>query len=419
MSISGVVLRTGAAQSLLQLIGFAGGLFIVRLLPVGEYATYTMLTAGLGTLTALADAGITSSVMAQAGRVHPNRSRIGRVLLTGLVFRRRLSVVVACLASPPLVWLLCTHGERLGAAMASMVVVLVAFASAATTSILEVPLKLDQSLMALQRLNLQVSAVRVAITSLSVWLAPVALVALVAVAIVQWWGNLRLRRLLRLFNLRGSTVDPNVASQLHRAAGRTLPGAVYYCLAAQLNVWLLAALGTTASVAQIGALSRLAMIFSVVSAVVSLIAMPRFARLPADWPRLAYFYAKVGIALIAFGAALVVVISTMPGRVLWLLGGQYESLENEVVILALSGALSLLATMFVGMNGSRGYFPPGYVHPLLGISHTVPLLLLIDVSTVHGVLLMQCILSAFSAFYGALTFVYYARQPHVPLPQSA
>jgi O-antigen/teichoic acid export membrane protein len=418
MQLISTIVQTGTAQALLQLLGFVGGLLVVRWLSMPEYAIYTMMTAGLGTLTALADAGVTSSVMAQAGNVHSQREHVGRVIVAGLRFRARLALVVALLATPPLFWLFRDHGLGTGGALGTIAVVLVAFVPAVTTSILEVPLKLEQALRPLQWLQLQAAAARVALTAGLVSWLPIAVVAMLASAAVQWWSNLRLRGLLASWRLRDLEPDRVAVAGLRHAVRRTMPGTLYLCVASQLNVWLLAVFGTTVSVGQIGALGRLAMIFNVVNALVALIAVPRFARLPRDWPRLRYFYLRVAAALAAMGAAAAAIVWLFPEEALWVLGSQYDTLRSEVVLMMVSGALGLAATSLTGLNTARGYMPPGYVHPLLGITHTIPLLWLLDVSTVGGVLWMQMILAGFSAFYATLTFLYYARRPHEPVRQA-
>ena len=60
---------TAGAQSGIQALAVITGLVIVRLLPVREYAYYTIANAALGSLTVLTDCGVTQSVLALGGRV--------------------------------------------------------------------------------------------------------------------------------------------------------------------------------------------------------------------------------------------------------------------------------------------------------------------------------------------------------------
>ena len=53
---------TGLAQVIVQAVGFISGILVIRLLPVQEYALYTLANTMLGTMTVLSDGGISTSV---------------------------------------------------------------------------------------------------------------------------------------------------------------------------------------------------------------------------------------------------------------------------------------------------------------------------------------------------------------------
>jgi len=57
------------------------------------------------------------------------------------------------------------------------------------------------------------------------------------------------------------------------------PHSIYYCLQGQITVWLISIFGNADSVADVGALSRLAVVFSVLGALSSEIVFPAFARI--------------------------------------------------------------------------------------------------------------------------------------------
>ena len=64
-----LIFVTGSAQIIVQATGLFCGILVIRLLPVNEYALYTLANTMLGTMTVLADSGISSGVMAQGGKV--------------------------------------------------------------------------------------------------------------------------------------------------------------------------------------------------------------------------------------------------------------------------------------------------------------------------------------------------------------
>src|SRR5215469_4484144 len=83
------LLLTAVAQSGIQLLAVITGLVILRLLPVREYAYYTIANAALGSLTVLTDCGVTQSVLALGGKVWQSPAALGAVVAGGLRLRRR------------------------------------------------------------------------------------------------------------------------------------------------------------------------------------------------------------------------------------------------------------------------------------------------------------------------------------------
>jgi len=100
---------TGGAQFLVQGLGFVAGILIVRRLPIAEYAYYTIATALLSTMTALADGGIGAGVISQGGKVWKDPVELGKVVASGLALRRRFALLSA-VAVPFLIYFLRKHG---------------------------------------------------------------------------------------------------------------------------------------------------------------------------------------------------------------------------------------------------------------------------------------------------------------------
>src|SRR5215213_1625169 len=99
-----LITLTGAAQIIVQALGFISGILIVRLLSVNEYALYTLANTMLGTLTILADSGISNGVMAQAGKVWQDKKKLGSVLVTGLALRKKFGIISLLVATPVMIY---------------------------------------------------------------------------------------------------------------------------------------------------------------------------------------------------------------------------------------------------------------------------------------------------------------------------
>jgi hypothetical protein len=78
---------TGSAQMLVQGIALISGIFIIRLLPTEEYALYTLANTMLGTISLLADGGISTGTLATGGKVWQDPVALGKVVVTGMETR--------------------------------------------------------------------------------------------------------------------------------------------------------------------------------------------------------------------------------------------------------------------------------------------------------------------------------------------
>ena len=70
-----LLLLTGSAQLLIQCLSFASGILVIRLLPIQEYAIYTLANTMLGTIALLADGGVATGAMSIGGKVWQDPSR--------------------------------------------------------------------------------------------------------------------------------------------------------------------------------------------------------------------------------------------------------------------------------------------------------------------------------------------------------
>ena len=105
----GLILITGSAQILVQAIALISGILVIRQLPANEYALYTLANTMLGTMTILADSGISSGVLAQGSRVWKDQKKLGVVLVTGLELRKKFAIASLVIAIPLLLFLLLHH----------------------------------------------------------------------------------------------------------------------------------------------------------------------------------------------------------------------------------------------------------------------------------------------------------------------
>jgi O-antigen/teichoic acid export membrane protein len=382
-----LLLVTGGAQAGIQLLGVVTGLVLVRLLPVREYAYYTMANAALGTMTVLTDSGISQSVMAQGGKVWQSPSMLGAVVACGMMLRRRFAVLAILVSMPILFLLLRQQGAAVLPALLVAASVLPQFLSMVTGQVLEVVPRLHQRLSLLQGIQLSGALLRFVTAVGLTLLSPLAWLATLGAGLGQIWTTRRVRSLARTLADLKAPPDSGARAEIVRQVGRSAPSAVYYAFAGQLTVWLIAVFGNANAVAQMGALTRLAMAYSVLTAVFTVVVVPRFAR--ARFPRrgteLLHFW-RIQLALLALLGIVVLSVAAFPEAALMVLGRHYLALTREVVLVAVGGALATLAGSAYTMAAARGVVTAPWVVVPLAVLIQIVLILTLPMGSVSGVL---------------------------------
>jgi hypothetical protein len=399
-----------AVQGVVQAANLLSGLLVIRALPPEQYARYALAFGMLGTLAVLADAGVSAGVMAHAGRRWPDARGAGAAVAAGLRIRRWLVGAAGAVTLPLLAILLVRHGTDGATLGVALVSVAAAAVAGATSAVWEVPLKLAGDLRRLQTVQVGGAALRLAcIAAAAAWAPGVAALIVVGVA-AQLASTAWLRRAAARHVDVGGADDPDARRAISRLVGRSLPGAAYFCLSGQITLWLASVLGATTTVADVGALGRLAMILTPITSLVGILAVPRIAALRGDLARATGPYFAVQGCVAALAAAVLVAVAVAPGAALWLLGPSYANLQREVVLLALASGVGLVAAAAFAMNGARGVSAPGWVSPAVSTAVIALTAVVADLGSVHGALLLSLALNVSSVVTFNATFLVAARR---------
>lgn len=377
-----------SAQIVVQGLGFIAGILTVRLLVPGEYALYTLANSLLGALCVLADSGITSGAMSQGGKVWKNPVALGQVLATSLSLRRLFAFGSASTVLPLLIWMSRSHGASWPESLMLAMLVAALFTLAIGNSIYEVAPKLHQQVGSLGRIRSVSNLGRILLMLGMAGFWSQAGMALFAALIPQLWANRALKKLGK------STVDwsqqPNAAmrGETLRIVKRVLPGSIYYCLSGQLAVILISVFGSTIALAQVGAVGRFSQIMTLLSAVGTVVFVPRFARIQNNRRILPAFLGVMGgtAGVCALVLALVFVFEK---QALWILGSAYEGLRAELLLAVCASGISLLTGLAYAMGASRGWIANPWVSISLCGAAQVLLITTLDLSSARGVLTLN------------------------------
>lgn len=391
---------TASAQIMIQALGFASGILIIRLLPVEEYGLYTLANTMLGTMTVLADGGISTGIMSQGAKVWQSKEKLGAVLATGLSLRRKFAIGSLIVAIPVLIYLLIHNNASWLTSVLIVASLIPAFLAALSDSLLEIVPKLHQDIFPLQKNQVSVGVFRLLLIGLTMFIFPWAFIALLANGIPRIFGNIKLRKIADGFIDKTQKSDPVVQKEILQIVKRILPGAIYFCVSGQITIWLISVFGNTTAVAQLGALGRLAMLLNIVSVLINTLIVPRFARLePRKKDLLKKVFYTVALVLL-ISIVLILLVAIFPTQILLILGNAYKDLTKAMILSVLIGCINLGTGVFISFSASRGWIINPFLMMIFNIFSTVFPLFFVDVSTLDGVLM----LSIFSSLWGLLVY---------------
>ncbi len=386
-----------SAQAIIQLLGLLSGILIIRLLPIKEYAFYTLANTMLGTMTVLADGGISSGVMSQGGKVWQDRQKLGVVIATGFDLRKKFGVISLLISMPILFYLLIDHGAGIFTSIFIVLSLIPSFFAALSDNLLEIPSKLHQGINKLQKNQLFAGIGRFIMITGSLFIFPWTFVAILGNGIPRIWANFQLRKISADYADPIQKPDPVVKKEILSVVKRSLPGSVYYCVSGQITIWLISIFGSTQSIAHIGALGRLTTVLTLFTTLFGTLIIPRFARLKEGKKLLFSRFMQIQIALFSVSIFIVLLVLIFPTQVLWVLGKDYANLNIEVLLITISTCLGMLAGVTYSSLVSRGWIIRPIIYISVNILFQVILMFTMDLSKAKNVLLFS--IADFSAGY--------------------
>jgi len=373
-------------QVAVQLMGVASGILLVRTLSQTEYAYFTLAFSMMSTMSILADSGISISLSSIGGRVWNDRERFGQLINTALRLRRYLASIAVIAVTPILVWLLIRSGAPRLYAAGITITLLVGLNYQLLSGVLMIVPRLHSQIKRVQALDSLAAAVRLALLVAAYFIflnAEVAVAATIISVVVQY---VVLRRWVRVNVDLTAPVSSEDQSTMLGIVKHQAPNAVFFCLQGQLTVWLISIFGRTQNIAEVGALGRLSVIFSVIGAVMTSIVFPRFARCQSV-SELRKQYWQVVTAALIFGLCIVMPALIAPKAFLWILGSKYGHLTKELPLIVIAAALSSLAAVMQNLNAAKGWVKYYWVNIPCIIVLQALLIWRLDLSSTYGVLL--------------------------------
>jgi len=378
-----------AVQGVVQAIGFLSGILIVRTLNQGEYAYFTIANTMQGTINLLADIGISVGLVSIGGRVWQSRRRFGELVKTALHLRRQLGIIVVIVVTPIMYFLLSRNGASVSYILILIALVLVGLVFQLSIGVLGVIPRLRADIGRIQVIDFTAAAARLLVLLALVF---VFLNAGVAVAVAS---AISLLQYLMFRHYAAGVVDLNAEEnaedriEIIRLTKHLAANSVFYCFQGQITIFLIGFFAQrTASVAEVGALGRLAMIFSVLTNLLTNVFVPAFARCQSK-RKLSLLYAGIVGGVTVFSLAIVLGAWLFPDQFLFVLGNKYAHLHRELLLMVGGAVLGALTGTFWSLNASKAWVGGAWLYIPLTLATQVLLIPSTDFSSVTGVLIFN------------------------------
>ena len=380
-----------AVQVVVQLIGFASGILLVRWLPQREYAFFTIANAMQATLMLLADIGISTGLLSIGGRVWHDRHRFGQLINTGLAVRRKLALAAVVIVAPILFAMLVRNGASPTYTLILTAFVLAGFSIQLAVDIFSVVPRLHSDIARIQKIDFICALVRLfCIVGLIYLFATASLAVAIATAtfLLQFI-------LLRAYSAK--VVDLNAGQneedrrEIVRLIKSLAANALFYCFQGQITVFLISFFARQAtSVAEVGALSRLAMIFTVLMNLLINVFLPAFARCQ-NKRKLVFLYTAIAGGVAVFSGVVLAIAVFFPNEFLSILGNRYTHLHHELVLMVGVAMITALAGSLWLLNASKAWIAGAWLYIPLTLATQIALIPFTDFSSVAGVLTFNLI----------------------------
>ena len=376
-------------QIIIQLINLTTGFFVVRMLNYKEYACYTIANTFIGMMTVISDGGITSNVMAQGGKVWKDKIALGNIFSTAYDLRKRMALLSLMISLPVLFVLLQKQNISLYYSLLVIICLIPIFFSSLSDNLLQVPLKLHKQIFVIQKNALLVSAVRLLLLVLILFVFPLASIILLITGLTRIYGNTQFRNFTKDLITLNHVIDPDVRKILLKQMYRLLPGTIYYCFSGQIAIWLMSFLGNNTSVASLGAIGRFSLMFSVFTILFGSVITPQFSKINDDQYLLRKQFLSVQLWMLLGGTFIFFIFYLFSDYFLLLLGPSYQQLNKELCWSIAASLLGISAGFSFSLFTARGWSMFPIIPILVNIVSLIAGISFFQIQTLTGVLMMN------------------------------
>jgi O-antigen/teichoic acid export membrane protein len=373
-------------QSVVQVIGFLAGILLVRYLDQREYAYFTITNSMQGTINLLADIGISIGLVSIGGRVWHDRQRFGELINTALKMRRKLGAIAILVVAPILYFMLTKNSAPLPYIALLIAILIAGLLVQFAVGVLSVVPRLRSDVGKIQIIDFTGASVRLLLLILLMFVFLNTAVALAISGFAIFIQYLLLRRYVAAVIDLNAPENPEDRRAMIGFIRNQAANAIFFCFQGQITVFLISFFARhPSSVAEVGALGRLAMIFIVINNLLINIFVPAFARCQ-DARKLRWQFAWIVSGVAAFSLLVTCAAAFFPNECLFVLGSKYAHLQRELLLMVSASVLSALTGTIWALNASKAWIAGSWLYIPLTLATQIALIPFTDFSSVSGVL---------------------------------
>lgn len=383
------------------LLNAFSGFLLVRGMSKEQYAWFTIANSLQATISVMSDSGLGSAMMAVGGRVSHDESQFVRVMKVAQQMRLEFMTLASVVVLPVGCWLLVRNDAPFSVGCAVSVLVALTGLAAGEGAVLSTMNKMRRNVQILVKADLSLGFVRLAAISAGLLSGLSAVLAVAATTVAQWGQVLVLRRNGGLGREVVETGGDDYKRQLRVVVRSLFPLSLFACVQGHLTTWILSFFAGASEVADVGALSRLGIIFSFAALPVTQLIFPVISteRIPSRVKRLT---AIALVAVVVPAVSLCVLCVVFAEQVLWVLGDQYAGLKLELTCYLVAQMVGSVATAIWSLAYARGWVRLAWIQIPLTLATQAMAAFCMDLSDVRQVIMFSSISNMIGIGVGGL-----------------
>jgi O-antigen/teichoic acid export membrane protein len=269
-----------ATQGAIQAINLTTGFLILRFLPIEQYALYVIAMMLVAVASMASDMGVSQGVASLGAPVRDCPEKIGSLIRAALQLRRILFGIV-CPLVLGLAFLLFRGYSEYWLTLSIVVALVLAVAwGQQTVTVLSSVANINHDLRTLGFANGLAAIVRLGLVATACAAIPLAITAIATNLLGTVLSAVFLkRRIGASANSASETIKADYLARLKVFCLPLAPGIIYYLLQGNIATAFLWFIGSTTSVAEVGALGRLSQIIGLITLLNGFFFLPYFARI--------------------------------------------------------------------------------------------------------------------------------------------